>query len=205
MRLNEVEIGKPIQIILILDDKRLEFDTVIQAVVGESVLVDPITDGTKTVGFKNHDALAVYVGTDKKPYGWSRVQVKLVKYQDKVYHQLLTDVEGSTLNRRGSYRQYVGHGGVVINMGKKYRAIIKDVSTNGCGFVCDEEFTIGDNIVVAFSDEEYDFSIHCTIVRKFTIEENGKNVYGCKTHTVNRKIEQYIMERQREDMRRKKT
>ena len=205
MKLNEVEIGKPIQIILILDDRRLEFDTVIQEIVGESVLVEPITDGDKTVGFKNHDALAVYVGPDKKPYGWSNVQVKLVKYQDKVFHQLVTNVEGSSLNRRGAYRQYVGHGGVVMCLGKKYRAIIKDVSTNGCGFVCDEEFTIGDNVVVAFTDEEQDFTIHCTIVRKYTIPENGKTVYGCKTHTVNRKIEKYIMERQRQDMLRKKT
>lgn len=203
MKLSEVEVGKKIQVIVVLDEKRLEFESVIAAVVDQSVLIEPIMNDDKTVGFNNHEAAAIYIAEDNKPYAWSSIEIKLVRYQEQIYHQLVAKTQGAPFNRRRAYRQYVGMEGMVNDLHKNYKVIVKDVSIGGCSFVCNEELEIGHNVLVSFSDDKENYSIRCTIVRKYVIEENGKTVYGCASHVANRKIEHFIMEHQIIDMQRR--
>ncbi len=203
MRLNEVEVGKKIEIILILDDKRLEFESVVQEILDDSILIEPITKDEKTVGFKNYEVIVIYPSEENKPYAWEGVEVKLVKYQEQIYHQLVAKSAGAPINRRNAYRQYVGVEGLVVSPSSRYKVVIKNVSTTGCAFVTEEELPLGENVMVSFSSEEENYTMRCVIVRRQDMEESGKIVYGCRMHTVNRKIEQFIMKCQRKDMQRR--
>lgn len=202
MKLKEVLVGSNVEIIFISDDKKLVFESVVTKVVDDTLLIEPIMEEDMTVGFKNHEVTIICI-TDNKPYIWTKVKVKLVKYNEQIYHQLITDTDGAHVNRRNSYRMYVGTQGMVNNLNKSYEVIIKDVSAKGCAFITTEKFEIGDNVVVSFTDENENFVIRCAIVRTEEVESSGRYIYGCEMKLNNRKIEKYVNDKQLKEIKRR--
>lgn len=205
MKINETEMGRNVHIEVVIDGKKLEFDSVIQAIVDETILIDPITKDEKTVGFKNHEALVIYVTSDNKPFAFSGATLTLVKYQGQVFHQITAAGPGSPYNRRKSYRQHVGLEGSINDLSGSKQVVVKDVSAHGCSFVTSEELEVGNNIALTFMDGDKTFVIRSTIVRQFEVQGTGKYVYGCECKMANHKIEKYVTEKQREDLQRHNT
>ncbi|MGN0515252.1 MAG: PilZ domain-containing protein [Lachnospiraceae bacterium] len=203
MKLTEAEVGKSISVTLVTEGKTLNFNSFVTAVLDDSILIEPITEDEKTIGFNNRKVNVVYIAEETKPYIWLNVEIRLVKYNDQVYHQLITDGPGTKFNRRRSFRQYVGIEGMVNNVNETFSVIIKDVSANGCSFVTNQELEIGGRVIVSFSSDEENFVIRTMIIRKLEIEETGKIVYGCETAVPNHKIEKFVSDRQRKDMQRR--
>ena len=203
VKLTEAEVGKLISVTLVTEGKTLNFNSFVTAVFDDSILIEPITEDEKTVGFNKRKVNVVYIAEETKPYIWLNVEIRLVKYNDQVYHQLITDAPGTKFNRRRSFRQYVGVEGMVNNVNETFSVMIKDVSANGCSFVTSQELEIGGRVIVSFSSDEENFAIRTMIIRKLEIEETGKIVYGCETAVPNHKIEKFISNRQRKDMQRR--
>lgn len=203
MKLNQAQIGKKIDIIVVIDGHRMNFSSMIRAVLDESLLIDPILEGEKTVGFSGHEAMAICVAEENKPYIWTGIEIRLVRYNGEVFHQLQTDAEGSFCNRRKYFRQYVGVEGMVNDLSNSFTVTIKDVSAKGCSFVTSEEFEVGQSVVVSFTDNDENFVLRALINRKLFIEETKRTVYGCEMRLENKKVDKYISERQRQDMQRR--
>lgn len=204
MKLNEIAVEKKVDIVVIIDDEKLEFTSEVKFVLNDTLLIDPITDGEeRTIGFKNHEVMVICVPNDEKAYMWPDVTVKLVKYNDQVYHQLSCESEGGPINRRRNYRQYVGIEGMVNDLVSSFNVVVKDVSVSGCSFVSAEDFPVGGNVIVSFTDNSTNFMIRCKIVRMYEVKEIGKRVYGCEANAPMRKLEKYIIEKQRKDMQKR--
>lgn len=203
MNLNEVEVGKSVEIILSLDGRKLNFNSEVREILDDSILIDPITQEDKTVGFAKHEAMVICVTSDNRPYMWNGVTVKLVKYNNEVYHQLIAAQPGAHYNRRKHYRQFVGAEGMINDLNETHQVIVKDVSAKGCAFVTNHEFEIGTDVIVSFTDSDQNFVLRCKIVRKQEIPEGKKIVYGCEMKLTNHKVEKYVTEKQRQDMQRR--
>lgn len=205
MKLTQVQVGIQIQIILIIDGQRMNFNSIIRAILDDSILIDPIMQQDKTVGFDGHEVMAICVAQENKPYLWNGISLRLVRFNGEVYHQLQTGQDGVFCNRRKYYRQYVGMEGNVNDLSHSYSVIIKDVSLKGCSFVTSEELELGKSIVLSFSDNETNYVIRAVINRKMIVDETNKTVYGCEMRLENTKLEKYISERQRQEMQRRNT
>ncbi|MGN0161224.1 MAG: PilZ domain-containing protein [Lachnospiraceae bacterium] len=203
MNLNEVEVGKNIEIILNLDGRKLKFNSEVREILDDSILIDPVTQEDKTVGFAKHEAMVICVAEENKPYMWNGVTIKLVKYNNEIYHQLIAAQPGAHYNRRRHYRQFVGVEGMINNLDKTHPVIVKDVSATGCAFVSGDDFEVGTDVIVSFSDADQNFVLRCKIVRKQEVSEGKKIVYGCEMKLTNHKVEKYVNEKQRQDMQRR--
>lgn len=203
MKINGIEVGSNVEVIVSINGNALIFESVVSEVLESSILVEPIMENDKTVGFADYEAQVIAKGTDNKLFIWKGVKVKLVKFNGRIYHQLKTEEESIPYNRRRHYRQFVGEDGFATYLAKTWPVIVRDVSAKGCSFVSEFDFEIGSEITVSFSDEKEKYTINCTVVRHEVIEENGKNIYGCEMKFMNSKIERYIINKQRQEMQRR--
>lgn len=203
MKINEIEVGSNVEIIVSINGNPLIFESVVSEVLEGSILVEPIMENDKTVGFSDYESQVIAKSADNKLYIWKGVKVKLVKFNGKIYHQLKADEESIPYNRRRHYRQFVGEEGFATYLARTCPVVVRDVSAKGCSFVSDFDFEIGSEITVKFADDKENYVIHCTVVRREVVEESGKTIYGCEMKFMNSKIERYITNKQRQEMQRR--
>lgn len=207
MFLMEILPGTQLTIVIKYGRDVLEFNTVAIRPEKNALLVSPITKDGKMINFVEVSnilyQLTFVSSTDNRLYKWTRVAIKAVKDdRGQLYHMIVSEVEGQPHNRRQSFRVSINMEGVArfgVNE-KAHQVRIKDISSSGIGFECDQNITISEDmqIRVTFEDKplRISFKIDCQPVRKDSIPEEDTFFYGCKFKNESAAVNNYVQKKQ---------
>lgn len=199
MRLNEIETNSKLNLSISVNGKILQFNTKAVVAMGENLLVVPITQNGKTIGFNNYKVQVLYSSQDNKPLVWQNAKVMLVKYKGETFHQIVAPGPAAILNRRDGFRQPVNVRGVATGRDFQQEVLIRDISANGISFVADRDLPGKGNIRINFRDMDYDFSLAVTVCWATNPENTNRYIYGCQIVSKNIRIEAYIHAKQRQE------
>lgn len=183
MLAKEIQEGQKI----IIKVDKLEFSSEIRVIRDEYMLIDLIVINEKIVNFPPSVKVdMIYFGEEDKLYIWDNVSIVPVKFKDgNKYHKISMPIEeGKRYNRRRHFRMYIGEEMRVDvkKAGEKtsIRALIKDVSATGFCFIFDQEFEVGQRVVLHFEPPEGKrFEFPGKIVRIQYNDNIRSNMYGC--------------------------
>jgi len=186
-----------------INNKHLEFESVVFAKIGDYILIEPVRVNGKVVNFEIGNVLIdmLLIRNDKKPIIWKRVLLKNTIYKTKTYYKVVPTGDGFEVNRRNAFRLYfevkgvvqVGTNSVPIDI------IVKDVSENGFSFVSkvNIEKPLKSIVRLVLVDLNKTLNLNGVLVRKEKINQL-KYFYGCELNIQNRFLSQYIDEKKRE-------
>lgn len=227
MYISEIAAGMPVKLQVVIGTKMLEFET--QAVQVEDkrqvrfldgisnkipyVVVDAIKKNDKVIGFPDKGASyrVFYMDAQtNKPYTWQDVSVKQVGFPTgEKYHIFISDKNMKEINRRESYRLWLGCDAYVqTGLNSKYfPAVIRDISATGIAFILYRKHLEkvkykpepGTIAKIQFTDEstEIEFKLTATILRSQEME-GERMLYACKFPQENIRVAQFVNEKQRE-------
>ncbi|MGN0318906.1 MAG: PilZ domain-containing protein [Lachnospira sp.] len=168
------------------------------------LLAEPIHIGGKILSFNSEQSIAInliYNRDNKSPVIWKGIGVSIVVVKGKQQYKVVSSGEGYEINRRDSFRLFLGVNGVAqINVNKKaLNVIVKDISETGFSFVSAEDIERVEGLPVrlVFADMNKQFSLMGQCVRKVKLAED-KFLYGCQLTVENTEIPKYINEKQRQ-------
>lgn len=205
MTLGEVQQNSILHMEVLGKSGRLEYDLPVLFTAQGAAFVSPITYKGQIVNFNRTDVMIniLYTRNDEKPIQWCGCAVKTVAYKGNKYHMISCSKIGLEVNRRGSYRLYMGISGLatIDGVDGKMRVVVKDISATGFSFIAPKENMTkeGADVRLAFEEEKSDlrFDLSGRLVRKVELD-NGQIQYGCKLYVSNKVIDNYIAKRQRE-------
>ena len=211
MRIEELSPNLNITLFVNISDQQLTFESKILEVYPKKriVLAQAIYRNDRIVTFKGANVsvdVLVTIG-EEKPQLFKKVEVTLVKKGDgSLCYNLATSNESKPVNRRQSFRCYVGRNST-MQYGPTHASvevIIRDVSITGFSVVCDEELPLEKNQVVhvvltdylGSENEKYSFHLYGLVART---QEMGRNrvLYGCRLNNPVPGLEAYIMKKER--------
>lgn len=136
------------------------------------------------------------------PIYFKNVSITKTKYEGKVYHCISSEMVGVKLNRRNSFRVFVGEKGEAMELtgGGRYEVTVKDVSSTGIAFVArnadDSLFQSGDHVHIIFEDTTAYFKIDVVarVVRILKIEAG--TLFGCAFTRLYPQIDRYVAAKQ---------
>lgn len=205
MRIYELKMADELIIAISIKNEYMEFKSVVVGKDKKNIYIEPIRVNEKVVNFYNSharlDLLSIRDG--KPPIQWKLVNLKIAVFEGKICYVIETASVGTEVNRRNTFRMYVGIDGVA-QLGSNRKAenvIVKDISESGFSFVSKQNLEEFKNIPVrlVFSDDADKFSLMGIVVRKDTVNEE-KNVYGCILNSKNYLLGRYIATKQREKL-----
>lgn len=208
MTVADFELAHSIELEVWLNGKKTIFLTTVEKVMDQTVLLSPVRIGGKLLGFPPTCTVNLIYSTDEGAYSWSKVTVKAVKYDKNVYHSVTLLTEGSSINRRNSYRVFIGSQMTITtftsNGPKSLPVLIKNVSEGGFAFFSTEVFEVGRtirfNLTIKKSQE---LRLAAQIVRCQEDEDRPDRLYGCKFLEKNPLLAAYLMHLQQEHQKRK--
>ncbi len=210
MKISDLSKGTPITLIAIFQNKKIEFETKISFINENLLLIPPIKHNNKTVGFNSKFMIDLHYMEGGKLYRFPDVKISLVRYGHTLFHKIIVENEGKVYNRRGDYRLYIGRDmDIQLEFPAKKEKIknttimLKDISLSGFAFICKEELEVQTAVKLKFVDEEDQFSIElpANILRASKNEHLNSIVYGCKITESFPALGQYLIEKQREILR----
>ena len=183
MIIKEVPAEGNLTIEVSLKERKLEFHSQCVESGVNYIYAQPIRMDGKILSFNSEGHLMVnliYLREEKNPIVWKGVGITTVQNNGKNVYKIVASGEGFEMNRRESFRLFLGLGAVVqIGSNKKaVNVILKDISENGFSFV-------------------EGISLIGNIVRKVTVGEK-KIIYGCTLTSCNIDVARYINEKQRQ-------
>lgn len=199
MRLNQIAPNSKINLSINVNGKILQFNTKAVLALGDNLLVLPVTQNGKTIGFNNYKVQVLYATEDNKPLVWQNAKVLLVKYKNDTFHQIVAPGPAALLNRRDSVRQPVNVKGMATGRDFQHEVLIRDISANGISFVSDKQLPGKGNIRINFVDLDYEFSLAVTVCWSTNPENTTRYIYGCQIISKNIRIEAYIHAKQRQE------
>ena len=212
MLLSELAPGTPVHLMLTIDEKHFEFDTVVQTKHKHQMLFEPICKNQKILNVQS-DSVTVdilYLREDEKPILWQNTAMECVRHKHKLYYGAQAGLEGREYNRRGAYRLYVGEEiHARIGHGGPDRIVhLKDLSNTGFAFIYKEELKDAEGAFVymtymaEFEDDKKELSLFGKVVRVMPLED-GRFLYGCALMKRNELIGHYINQKQMEQLAKK--
>lgn len=215
MKLEELTPDLNISLIATINGEQLTFETKILEVYPKKkmVLAQPVMRNEKVVSFhvKNLMLSMIVNFEGAQPVMFKNITAGLVKKQDgELVYSLTTPLEGKAINRRGSYRCFVGSN-IQLQLGLNHKtcdAVLRDVSSTGFAIVCDGDVELKENQVVhlVFQDrieelaKNFNFQLYGIIVRIEELER-GRMLYGCRLNTQVPGLDNYISIKQRIQLR----
>lgn len=218
MKIEEIKPDSTATLVATIGAEKIEFDTILRDAVPKKHLItaDPIYRNEKIISFR---AKGLVVDLVTQPEGsapivFKNVAITLMKREDgSICYAINTIAESKVLNRRNSFRCYVGVSTTVQAGGNKaaHDAIIKDVSMTGFAVTCSADTDFHENQVlhVVLNDyleelaENFNFHLYGLIVRIEQLD-NGSVIYGCKMNSRVAGIDAYIMKKERLRMKKQK-
>jgi len=186
-----------------INNKHLEFESVVFAKIGDYILIEPVRVNGKVVNFEIGNVLIdmLLIRSDKKPIIWKRVLLKSTIYKNKTYYKVVPTGDGFEINRRNAFRLYFDVKGVV-QVGTNsvpLDIIVKDVSENGFSFVSKVNIDkpLKSTVRLVLVDLRKTINLNGILVRKEKINQT-KYFYGCVLNISNQSLSQYINEKKRE-------
>ena len=110
MLLSELEQGAKVLLLLTIDGKHFEFETIVQGKHKHDVLLEPIRKDQKILNVQSDqvDVDIMYMREDDKPILWKEAKMGCIRHKHKIYYASEAANEGREYNRRGAYRLYIG-------------------------------------------------------------------------------------------------
>ena len=110
MLLSELEQGAKVLLLLTIDGKHFEFETIVQGKHKHDVLLEPIRKDQKILNVQSDqvDVDIMYMREDDKPILWKGAKMGCIRHKHKIYYASEAANEGREYNRRGAYRLYIG-------------------------------------------------------------------------------------------------
>ena len=211
MKIEELATGQNVRLCARIGEEQLEFETVVQDVIPRkhTILTDVIKRNDKIITFHAKGLIVdLHVQPpDSAPLIFKNTTVALQKKQDDSYcYAISTITEAKALNRRQSFRVYIGQA-TSIQCGSNhaaYDAIIRDVSATGFSVAVNGEQEFYENQVIHALLNDYleetaeNFSFHLYgIIVRIIEEENGLKIYGCRLNVKVPGLEPYLMKKER--------
>jgi len=183
--------------------------TSIAGILADHALLNPIMQENRIIGFNEGLTINFFYANSEteRVYAWNNVSIKLVKYESKPYHLVKLTGEASAVNRRSSFRVYIGEETDITSLTsqgpKKTRVLIKDISETGFAFVTNEEYELNRIVKLTIPFNNLDILMQGITIRKAESETVGQFIYGCKFAERNKLIPQYLMQVQQEKQKNK--
>lgn len=187
MELSSLSPGKKVVIKISRESTVAEFETEVIDVVGTCVVCKPVLHENKLVNF-GIEGLQREVNIFDEELGrlfaWKQVDIKAGKFKKSILcHLLYLNSEPYEINRRNTFRQYLGIPGIAVPFHRDpVDVTIRDVSNTGIGILAADKatFEVGRHIEVRFSDENgrFRFQLECKIVRERKTDR-GAYEFGC--------------------------
>lgn len=148
---------------------------------------------------------------ENAPFLWPGVKVVKVNFPNAgLLHVIFSEKNVKAVNRRQSYRQWVGERGIArIGLNKNTAEIVvKDISTTGIGIIFPRDFepAEGDVIHVNFSDvlkdlknnseQQVVLNLNAKVLRTIELDD-GRHFTGCKFVEKYKAVADYISSKQR--------
>ena len=199
MLLSELEQGAKVLLLLTIDGKHFEFETIVQGKHKHDVLLEPIRKDQKILNVQSDqvDVDIMYMREDDKPILWKEVKMDCIRHKHKIYYASEAANEGREYNRRGAYRLYIGE-----------EIHLKDLSNTGFAFIYKEELKDADGAFVymtymaQYEKKVTEIALFGKIVRTMPLDD-GRFLYGCALMKKNEMIGHYINQKQMEQLAKK--
>lgn len=202
MLISDLEKGHAVTLFVYLEGKTKYLETKIVEIAPDFVLTEPILHNGMTVGFKEGCFVDFQYVFDHKVYAWISVNVTLVRWQGQIFHKIDLFGEGQPLNRRGSYRLYIGEEMSLTTFtsegSQKNQVLVKDISETGIGFFSKEDWHISQLVRLNIPIQSGSLPVAAKIVRKIYDEKRGRYLYGCHLTEPNKYLPRYIAKRQQQ-------
>lgn len=212
MKLYEIKDGEPITITVKNEaEAELEYRAQVLFCEQQILFIEPIMEKQKMVNFagENLRILITYVPEDDMPIQWKGCTIKDIVYEGKRYHILYCVHEGKHINRRKTYRQYVGYQGV-LQLGPNRKTIdvtVKDISVTGVSFISITHYEKKDIGLfhLTYTDEEFHIVVQVSgdVVRIEELEDT-RILYGCRLVESSINIGAYIARKQKKEAERRR-
>ena len=207
MLLSELEQGAKVLLLLTIDGKHFEFETIVQ-----DVLFEPIRKDQKILNVQSDqvDVDIMYMREDDKPILWKGAKMDCIRHKHKIYYASEAANEGREYNRRGAYRLYIGEEihARIGHSGREKIVHLKDLSNTGFAFIYKEELKDADGAFVymtymaQYEKKVTEIALFGKIVRTMPLDD-GRFLYGCALMKKNEMIGHYINQKQMEQLAKK--
>lgn len=209
------EIGENEQIQIIAKNEKASWEYVTKVVMNQKniLFIEPIMHNGLVVNFQVDQVQTdvIYVNEDGKPLVWEKCLMKSVTYNGEKYHIIYSDKDGRRLNRRETFRQYIGIKGILqIDSTRAMKDVtVKDISETGVAFVSDNMSLhmedIG-NFHLNFQDKDCRLSVQIegTVVREVDVEEN-RRVFGATIRKANVDMNEYVAMKQKREIAKRRS
>ncbi len=108
MLLNEMKIGKPLEIFITREGYHYRVVSKIEDVSKGRVCVTLIASKTRVFEFLETDTIDIVYREEDKMWKWKSVAGGVTTLDGEKFHCFCSDVEGESFNRRNAYRVFVG-------------------------------------------------------------------------------------------------
>lgn len=204
----ELQLEHSVELEILMNGKKTTLLSEVEQVIGTTVLLTPIQINGKVVGFPpNCTVNLMYIG-ENQVFCWKNIKLKAVRYEKRVYHsaELIGDAE--ILNRRGSYRVYIGEQMTLTAFSaqgpKNYLVQVKDLSESGMAYFSKEEFDVGRTVRLRLAIKKgMELQLSAQIIRVQEFENRQDHLYGCKFIEKNNRLVGYLMHLQQERQKQK--
>lgn len=208
MVVDEIMIGASIELVVRYNGQNITFhDKVVEIIKDNSILVNSIKVNNKTIGFSDKCRINFLYKIDNRLYIWENTNVKLVKYQGRIYHKIDLNGIGKPHNRREAFRMYIGEDmQAYLNSSSGQLTIdilLKDISETGMGFISKEEIELNRIVRLKLKDYKIIINLSAVVVRKEYIPHLKSFIYGCKFNEKNTALGKYISRKQNEQLNKK--
>lgn len=214
-KLSELTSGLKVHLTVSSGTEELEFETdIVQAGEGH-VIVEPIRHDNKLLNFSNRAITKdIVVDSQPLPEKYMDVDVEITTLENKKYHIILSEKEGTPINRRNEFRVYVGNyvKAELASVNQSVEAILKDVSIGGFSLVIRRQEVDGvvgwtGQVIKAVyyhggSKNKTPMVFIGKVVREEDVDE-GRVLVGCKNLRQPFGIEKFVADMQREELQRK--
>lgn len=205
MQIEDIPQGAKIEIEIKFNGHSMSFHSEVNLIKNNSILISPITVNERTIGFDDDCLIHLVVNVEDKVFLWKDLTIKLVRYDNDIYHKIDLNGEGKPYNRRDAYRIYIGEDmPVYINTASgplSLSVLVKDISETGVAFISKEELDTERTIRLKIKDHFNIMNLTGMIIRKEFLPNLNSYLYGCKFVEKNQKLGGFIARRQGELLR----
>ena len=180
-----------------------EVQTKVEEVKADILYLEPFYVNGKTVGFGKDCFVSLVGNFDNQLFLWKLLGLPLVKRHGRLCYQARLVGAGEHFNRRGAFRVFIGEN-MLVNIFKdgkpqQFEVLVKDLSATGICFIDKNDFEVSKNMRVTIPLNENDsISVGGSIIRKVEDQNKGVFQYGCKFIDHSNKLNEYLMNLQRE-------
>lgn len=203
MKIYEIEEGMEVSLVVLYEEKTLNFKSTCVGIKGKDILVAALRLDGKVLNLEtgNNIKVGVMIPQEKdKPIMWPDCGVKMVVAKNNVLMKISNKFDAKEVNRRDNFRLSIG-GPAKGRIGRNKEAlqmILRDVSYSGFAVLIEEhtDYEIGSKIRVVYKDADLQtmLDLEGKIVR--LEERNGRKLLGCKLDFPNPILGKYIGEKQ---------